>query len=744
MIKRYNKIVKKAKKFSRTRGVLFVTLCVLFVLLIAFGVLYIFLLRDLPSPTKLTNTTGSYSTQIYDRHGKLLYTIYADRNQSFIPLEKIPKNLQLATIAIEDKDFYHHGAVDFRGIARAAYSIAVHKQLQGGSTLTQQLVKTSLLTPERTVTRKVKEVILAFATEALYPKNKILEMYLNQVPYGGTSYGVEAASLAFFGKPVKDLTLAQQAFLAGLPEAPSTFSPFGSHPELGKKRQEEILHKMYAQQYITKPERDKALAETLHFQKITNPIKAPHFVFYVKDLLVKKYGEQTVTHGGLKVQTSLDLATQNYVEATVSAQLEGLGSYSVGNGGALVTNPATGEILAMAGGKNYFGTPQPEGCTVGANCVFEPNVNVAISHRQPGSSIKPINYAVGLMKGYSAATPFIDAPICFPTPGQKPYCPRNYDGRFHGIVTMRQALGSSFNIPAVEMLKLNGIESMLETGRAMGLTTLNDPRGYGLSLTLGGVQVTMLDMSTAFGVFANQGYRVDLHPILKITDRNGVVLEDYKPPSSPIFGKKVIPSEVSFIISDILSDNNARIPAFGPNSELKIEGKHVSVKTGTTNDYRDNWTIGYTPSYLVAVWVGNNDNTPMSGIVSGVTGAAPIWHTLMAHLLENKKSEIPQKPPNVFGKYACATTGSVDSKDGATRCPNHFEYFIKGTENKKTFSVTKQKVFVDKTTNEQAPAGKTDNVEERDEDIIIDVTGNRYCLSCAHPGPPTPTPGIPH
>lgn len=739
--KHYSKIVKKAKKFQKTRRALFIFICVLFVFLVASGLLYIFLLRDLPSPAKLTNTTGSYSTQIYDRNGKLLYTIYADRNQSFIPLEKIPKNLQLATIAIEDKDFYRHGAIDFRGIARAAYSIAVHKQLQGGSTLTQQLVKTSLLTPERTVTRKIKEVILAFATEALYPKDKILEMYLNQVPYGGTSYGVEAASLGFFGKPVKDLSLAQQAFLAGLPEAPSTFSPFGSHPELGKKRQEEILMKMYEQNYISKQERDKALAETLRFQKITNPIKAPHFVFYVKDLLVKKYGEQAVTRGGLKVQTSLDLNTQNYVEASVSAQIEELGSYSVGNGGAIVTNPATGEVLAMAGGKDYFGTPQPEGCTVGFNCVFEPNVNVALAKLQPGSSIKPINYAVGLMKGYSAATPFIDAPICFPNPPQKPFCPRNYDGRFHGIVSMRQALGSSFNIPAVEMLKLNGIDSMLETGKAMGLTTLNDPRGYGLSLTLGGVQVTMTDMATAFGVFANQGYRVDLHPILKITDRNGKVIEEYKPPSSPIFGKKVIPSEVAFVISDILSDNNARIPAFGPNSELKIEGKHVSVKTGTTNDYKDNWTIGYTPSYLVAVWVGNNDGRPMSGIVSGVTGAAPIWHTLMEHLLENKKSEIPQKPPNVYAKYPCNSTGFVPSPSSVP-CAGHFEYFIKGTENKKTFTVTKQKVFVDKTTNEQAKPGQTDNVEEREMDVIIDVTGNKYCLSCAHPGPPTP--GIPH
>lgn len=736
MVKRYSKIVKKAKKFSKTRRTLFVFLCLLMGLLVAFGLLYIFLLRNLPSPTKLTSTTGSYSTQIYDRNKVLLYTIYSDRNQSFIPLNKIPKKLQQATIAIEDKDFYRHGAVDIRGIARAAYSIAFHKQLQGGSTLTQQLVKTSLLTPERTVTRKIKEVILAFATEALYPKDKILEMYLNQVPYGGTSYGVEAASLAFFGKQVKDLTIAEEAFLAGLPEAPSTFSPFGSHPELGKKRQEEILQKMYEQKYITLKERNAALSETLHFQKISNPIKAPHFVFYIKDVLTKKYGQEAVTRGGFKVYTSLDMNIQNFAQETVAQEIAQLENYRVGNGGALITKPGTGEILAMVGGRGYFNDPLPEGCKVGTNCVFEPNVNLTISKRQPGSSIKPINYAVGLTKGYTAATPFLDQAICFPDPPQKPFCPQNYDRRFHGIVTMRQALGSSLNIPAVEMLKLNGVQAMIDKGNEMGLN-LHDPRGYGLSLTLGGGEVTMLDMSTAFGVFANQGYRIDLHPILKITDRNGKTVEEYNPPKSPIFGKKVLSPEVSFIISDILADNNARIPAFGPNSELKIDGKHVSVKTGTTNDYKDNWTIGYTPSYLVSVWVGNNDNTPMSGIVSGVTGAAPIWHTIITHLLENKKPEIPQKPANVYAKYACLTTGVVSSTDGANKCPTRFEYFIKGTENKKTFKVTKEKVFVDKTTGEQAPAGKTDNVEEREQDVVIDILGNKYCLSCAHPAPTT-------
>ncbi len=704
-----------------------------FLVSILFGILYFTLLKDLPSPTKLNTTTASYSTHIYDRKGRLLYTIYSDRNQTFVSLDKIPKSVQEATIALEDKDFYLHGAIDLRGIARSLYSILVHKELQGGSTLTQQLVKNSLLTPERTIERKIKEVILAFATEALYNKDEILEMYLNQVPYGGTAYGVEAAAVQYFGKNARNLTLAEAAFIAGLPESPSTLSPFGSHPELGKKRQEEALRKMVEQKFITDSEREKALNQELKFQKITNPIKAPHFVFYVKDILIKKYGQQAVEQGGFRVQTSLDLDLQEFVQTTVASEIAKVERFNVGNGAALVTDPGTGEVLAMIGGKDYFSDPQPPGCTPGYNCKFEPNVNLSIASRQPGSSIKPINYAVGLLKGYSAATKFIDAPVCYPIAGQPAFCPKNYDNRFHGVVSMRQALANSYNIPAVQMLKMNTIESMIATASAMGIH-FNDPRGYGLSLTLGGGQVKMTDMATAFGVFANQGYRVDLQPILKITDRDGKVVEEYKPPKSPIFGKKVLPSEVAFIISDMLADNNARTPAFGPNSELKIDGQRVSVKTGTTNDYRDNWTIGYTPSYLTAVWVGNNDNAAMSsGVVSGLTGASPIWNRIMTHLLEGKKSEIPQKPPNVIGKYSCGSSSSASANQNSG-C-SQFEYFIQGTETKTSIKQSLEKVFIDKATNTLAKPGQTENVEEREETIATDELGNKYCISCAQPTP---------
>ncbi|HEX8931973.1 MAG TPA: transglycosylase domain-containing protein, partial [Patescibacteria group bacterium] len=655
MIKQYKKAVHKASKFSLKKRLLASVFLPPLVLLILFIFLYFLWIKDLPNPAKLQKTTGSYSTQIYDRNGQLLYTFYSDRNQTFVPLSKIPKDLQNATIAIEDKDFYNHGAVDLRGIIRAGISNLTHQQFQGGSTLTQQLVKTSLLSPERTLQRKVKEVLLSFVTELLYNKKQILEMYLNQVPYGGTAYGVEAASETFFGKHARELSLAEAAYLAGLPESPSTFSPFGSQPELGKTRQAEVLRKMAEQGYITTAQKDQAINQELKFQKISNPIKAPHFVFYIRDLLIKKYGDQTIQQGGLKVYTSLDLDLQNFAQETVATEMEKIKNLRVGNGGALITKPGTGEILAMVGSKDYFGEPYPAGCNAATNCQFAPNVNVALSSLQPGSALKPINYAVGLTKGFTAATPFIDAPICFPDVQQKSYCPQNYDNKFHGIVQMREALGNSFNIPAVEMLRMNTIQAMIATASAMGISTLDTPDKYGLSMTLGGVNVTMLDMATAYGVFANQGYRIDLHPILKIVDNKGNLLEQYTPPNSPIFGKRVLSSEVTFIISDILADNKARLTEFGPSSELVIPKQHVSVKTGTTNDFKDNWTVGYTPSYLTVVWVGNNDRTPMSGIASGITGAAPIWNGLMTHLLQDKKPEIPQKPPDVIGQYVCTT-----------------------------------------------------------------------------------------
>jgi 1A family penicillin-binding protein len=712
------------KKIKKKYRWLFVPIFILIICIILF---YFSILKDLPLPTKLNNSNAPQSTQILDRNQKLLYSIYAAKNQNFVPLSQIPKYMQQATIAIEDKDFYKHGALDFRGIFRSLVSDITRQGLQGGSTITQQLVKNSLLSPERTIKRKIKEAILAIATEAIYPKDKILEMYLNQIPYGGTAYGVEAASQTFFGKNAKDLTLAQSALLAGLPESPTTNSPFGSHPEYAKQRQELILNNMFMQGYITKKQRDDSKKESLEFQNFSNSISAPHFVFYVKDLLIKKYGEKMVEEGGLKVVTSLDSKIQTETQKHVTENVNKLKGYNVSNGAALVTNPATGEILAMVGSKDYFDEK------------IDGNVNVTLALRQPGSSIKPINYAVGLMKGYTAASAFADTPICLPSGDGKQYCPVNYDGKWHGIIQMRYALGNSINIPAVKMLKLNGIEAMIATASAMGITTFTDPEKYGLSLTLGGGEVTMLEMAQAYGVFANDGYKINLHPILKITDNQGKTLEKYNPPSSPIFGKKVLPEGVSFIISDILADNNARTLEFGPNSSLYIPKQAVSVKTGTTNDFRDNWTVGYTPDYVVASWVGNDDNTPMSNIVSGITGAAPIWNDIMSYLLANKIPHPISRPPGVIQKKICSLSGLIPPADGTpNRCETRFEYFISGTEPNK-IDPGMQSVKIDKATQDLAAPNQTDNIENKDQIIVTDVTGQNYCVTCPH-ATPTPTP----
>jgi len=709
------KILKRIRKLQKRKVILFLSVSLLAC------ISYFFIFRQLPSPTRLGSSSAPQSSQIFDREGQLLYTMFSEENRTNIPLSEIPKSVQFATIASEDKDFYKHGAIDIRGIIRSVFVITTKRQIQGGSTLTQQLVKNSLLTPERTIQRKVKEVVLAYATEILYSKNQILEMYLNQIPYGGTAYGIEAASQTYFGKKAKNLTIAESALLAGLPEAPTTYSPFGSRPELGKQRQRSVLAKMLEQKYITKEEYDKALKEDLIYKEFANEIKAPHFVLYIKDLLIDKYGQRYVEEGGLQIKTTLDLNIQDFAQLAVASEVAKLRGSRVSNGAAVVTNPGTGEILAMVGSKNYFDNE------------IDGNVNVTLALRQPGSSIKPVNYAVGLIKGYTAATPFIDEKICFPNPGGPQYCPVNYDGKFRGAIQMRYALGNSINIPAVKMLKANGVDAMLATASAMGISSFTDPSRYGLSLTLGGGEVTMLDMTRAYGVFANGGYRIDLHPILEIRDSKNKLVEKYDPPSSPIFGKKVLPEGAAYIISDILLDNGARSEAFGSNSELRIDDQPVSVKTGTTNDLRDNWTIGYTPDLLTAVWVGNNDNTPMGGVS---TGAAPIWNDIMTFLLEDNPAQRPVRPSSVVGMSVCAVSGLLPRRDSP--CPTRFEYFIKGSQPKMS-DPGKQKVFIDKNTNDLAKPGQTENVEEREQFILTDVTGAKYCLDCPHP---TPTPSV--
>jgi penicillin-binding protein 1C len=687
---------------------------------------YLLIFKDLPSPAKLAQYNIPISTKIYDRNGGLLFDIFADQNRSPVPLSEIPKNLQEATISIEDKNFYQHQGVNIiGGVLRALAADITHGQLQGGSTITQQLVKSALLSPERTVTRKIKEIILAYWVEALYPKDKILELYLNQVPYGGTAWGVESASERYFGKKVEDLTLAECALLAGLPQAPTLYSPFGAHPELAITRQKEVLVRMVEDHYITQQQADQSAGQPMVFKNETG-IKAPHFVMFVKEQLVQKYGEALVAKGGLKVTTTLDLDLQDYAQATVAAEVAKLKGYHVTNGAALITKPATGEILAMVGSVDYFASPSG-------------NFNVVTALRQPGSSIKPINYALGLEKHIvTPATMFIDEPTCFGVPGQPTYCPVNYDGKFHGPVQLRMALGNSINIPAVKMLYVNTVADMVASASAFGITTLTDPRSYGLSLTLGGGEVRMADMATAFGVFANGGIRHDLVSILKVVDKNGKTLSEYKDPNLDkdipsqllMNGPRVVSAETAFLISHILLDNNARQDAFGPASELYIPNRAVSVKTGTTDDLRDNWTIGFTPKVLVVTWVGNNDNSPMNPyLVSGITGAAPIWHKLMVQALKGKPDIWPKQPDGIVGAQICTISGLLPGDSG---CTTRFEYFIKGTVPTSVENL-KQTVVIDKDTGDIVEPNKPDaNVETQEHQVLHDPIST-WCLDCPHP-----------
>ncbi len=712
---------------------------------------YWFILRDLPSPTKLGRYDVPLATKVYDRNGELLFDIFSGQNRSPVPLSDIPEVVRNATIAIEDKNFYKHSGISpVGGLIRAFYASILNKKLQGGSTITQQLVKSALLTPDRTLTRKLKEFILAPTVELLYSKNKILEMYLNTVPYGGTAWGIETAAEKYFGKSIKDVTLAEASILAGLPQAPTLYSPFGAHPELAKERQLEVLRRMREDGYITQEEADAAAATPVEYKPETG-IQAAHFVMYVKEQLVEKYGENLVERGGLKVTTTLDLDLQNYAQATVAAEVAKLKKLRVGNGAALITKPSTGEILAMVGSVDYFAT---------ASGSF----NVTTALRQPGSSIKPINYAIGIENHVvTPASTFLDVPTCFDNvAGQPKYCPRNYDGKFRGPVQLRFALGNSLNIPAVKMLYLNSVQTMVASASAFGLDTLKDPDQYGLSLTLGGGEVRMTDMAEAFSVFANGGIRRDLRSILKVVDKNGKVLDEFKDPNLDkdipsqllLNGPRVVSPETAFLISHMLLDNNARMEAFGPSSSLVVPKHNVSVKTGTTNDLRDNWTIGYTPQYLVATWVGNNDNSTMNNaLVSGITGAAPIWNKIMQRVLADKPDIFPKQPDGIVGRQVCTTAGSLPAQpedpqstepapvDPAGVCQTRFEYFIKGTSPKSVATV-RETVPIDKNTGAMAQPEQTDNIEMQEKTIMFDGV-SRWCVDCAHPElapKPTPTP----
>ncbi len=640
----------------------------LLTLIILIPALFLWYGRDLPSPGKIVVSKYGNATRIYDRSSTLLYSVYQDENRTYTKLADIPVNLQHATIAIEDKDFYNNKGFSPIGYVRVLWNFVRGRGLGGASTITQQLVKNVLLSSERTIPRKIKELILSVQIDQRFSKDQILEMYFNNIPYGGSSIGVEAASEMYFGKKVKNLDLAQSAFLAGLVQAPSLYSPFSGH-KYYLARTQAVLKQMVNDKYVTQPEADKALAEIKNYQFTQNNatgIKAPHFVMYVKELLAKQFGEKMVESGGLQVTTTLSYDIEKHAEDIVDQEISKLGAYNVSNGAAVVMDPKTGEILAMVGSKDYFDTKN------------DGNFNAALSHRQPGSSLKPVTYAVAFEKGYTPGTMVMDVRTDFkPDDATPDYMPVNYDGKYRGPVQLRFALGNSLNIPAVKMLARVGIKPVMQLGYEMGLEnwqpTPENLKSVGYSLVLGGREVTLLNEATAYSVFADQGVHHDPVAILKVTDSQGHVLYQYKPTQ----GQKLLPPEITFLISHILLDNNARMAEFGPNSWLVVPGKTVSVKTGTTDDKRDNWTVGYTPSYVVGVWVGNNDNSPMNqAIASGITGASPIWNKIMTYVLKGKPDEPPQKPDNVIAMQIDSLFGGLPYKGQPTRS----EYFVKGTE----------------------------------------------------------------
>ena len=712
-------------------------LALVFCFCIIFTIFLIVVLRDIPSPTKLKNLQAyAVSTKIFDRNGELLYEIYNDENRTPVKLSDLPAYVYQSSIAIEDKGFYSHFGFDFLGMVRAVKNIVFSQQLQGGSTITQQLVKTALLTRERTVTRKIKEAVLTIAVEIMYSKNDILEMYLNHIPYGGTSWGVEAAAKTYFGKSAKDVSLSEAALLAGLPQAPSRYSPFGINPDLAISRQHEVLRRMVEDTYITQEQADAEEAQPLQYVENKVNIQAPHFVFYVRDLLEQKYGQDVVQRGGLRVYTTLDANLQNDAQASLSAQINKLKGYRVGNGAAMVTKPNTGEILAMIGSRDFY------------DATHDGQVNVTQRLRQPGSSIKPLNVVTAFqLKTLTPASMILDIPTCFLVGGQKQYCPRNYDGGFHGPVQTRFFLGNSYNLPEVKVLAQNTLESFIATASAMGITSWKDPSNYGLSLALGGGEVTMSDMTVAFGTLANEGLKVPLRAILRVEDQEGKILDQYDPDrTADIVSQltentqaksfeevtRVLDREPTYLVSHILLDNSARVGAFGPSSKLVIPNQAVSAKTGTTNDLRDNWTIGYTPEYLTAVWVGNNDNTPMNqALVSGVTGAAPIWNDIMSRALKGRKAVWPNKPIKVIDKEICSVSGLLPNPEAP--CSTRLEYFWQGTEPTQLDSVQKD-IWVVNTTGLPFKEGdSTDGLVLQKHHVLSDPFTKDFCLDCSRP-----------
>ncbi len=641
--------------------------------IVGFFVLFAYYSKQLPKPGEVVRKSG-FSTQLVDRNGQFLYDLYADERRSPIKISDVPESVKQATIATEDKDFYKHQGFDFMTIVRIPYNYVFKGgRVVGGSTLTQQLVKNVLLTNERSVIRKFKEFVLSLQIERTFTKDQILEMYLNEAPYGGTAWGIGTASEVYFNKPVSQLTVVEGAILAGLPQRPSAYSPYAGKTDengelLWKIRARGVLRRMKEDGYLTDLSYEQALTdlETIQFSGKEVSIEAPHFVFYVRNQLAEMYGEDMVDTAGFKVTTSLDLDLQKKSQQIVFDEIEKVKDANITNGSVVVMDPKTGEILTMVGSKDYNSKE------------IDGQFNVAVDgFRQPGSSIKPVTYLMLLRQGYTPASVLADVPTKFvEDEKQKAYEPKNYDGKFRGPVNLRNSLGSSLNIPAVKGVAIVGLPNFLDQAYKMGFVTLEPStanlKRFGLAVALGGAGVHLINTTTAYSAFANGGTKVEPVSILKVEDKNGRVIYEHK----NVPGPQVMSSEEAFLINSILSDNNARSIAFGTRSLLNVS-PNVAVKTGTTNDQRDNWAIGWSQDVLVGAWVGNKDNSAMKQVASGVSGATPIWRNIMLAAFDTKRYGTPDWTiPSGIEKVEVDTVSGYPAHDDYAK---RSEYVIKGT-----------------------------------------------------------------
>jgi 1A family penicillin-binding protein len=618
---------KKLKSFFLSAFYLFVIFILTTVLF--FSSVFIYFARDLPRPERYTDRPLAEPTKIYDRTGEnILYVIHGEEKREIISLEDIPPHFIDILLTAEDGNFYEHIGIDLQGIIRSfLINFQAGRTVAGGSTISQQFVRSALLTPERKVMRKVREIVLTIELERRYSKDEILEFYLNQIPFGSNAYGIESASQTFFNKSAKDLTIAESATIVSLIPAPSYLSPYGKNLEELIKRKNRLLDRVYSVQLISEEELETAKEEDVVFHQSRTFLQAPHFIMYVKDLLEKKYGKSFLEEEGFSVYTTIDFELQKRAEKMVKERAQSNYRFNAYNAAMTVIDPNTGEVLALVGSADYFQEPLPVGCSPGINCKFDPFTNVPLRERQPGSAFKPFIYAIAFEKGYNGETVVVDEQTNFGT-ARNPYIPKNYDGYFRGEVTLRQALAQSLNIPSIKVLKdFAGLRHTLEEIKKFGINLSQPPEFYGLSLVLGGGDVKLLEVTSAYGVFATGGYKNNPVFILKITDKNGNIIEENK--SNP---RRVLSSRVAEEITSILSDNESRAPVFGWNSNLYFPYHEVAVKTGSTQGFRDGWCVGYTSNIVVGVWAGNNDNSSMIN-APGVSVAAPLWRDFITTVL---------------------------------------------------------------------------------------------------------------